>query len=321
MSTRLLVVGVDGLSPGFVQQLIDEGRAPTLAALAQRGALGVLRSTPNYQSASAWTSLVTGVNPGRHGILHFTNPVRGSYEPEQIDARARRAPTVWRIASESGLRLAALNVPVSFPVEPVRGVMVAGWLCPSPSTDGFTHPPELAAWLRAKFGDYPIHPDVRRHATAGRYDTVAEVARRGIEVKLEAARRILCREEPELLCVVVTETDSLQHWSWHLLDAAHPEHDPLAAERWRGEFLGVYEALDAAMGRLLAEAGDGVDVLVVSDHGQAPNSGAQVLLRPWLVHRGYLATQARSGTRRALDGLLRGGFEALRRHAGNRLKA
>ncbi len=321
MSAPLLVVGIDGLPPTLLQRLIRDGLTPNLTRLAERGSSGVLRSTPNYQSASAWTSLVTGVNPGRHGILHFTNPVRGSYQFTQIDARARLVPSVWRILSDAGARVAALNVPVSFPAEPVEGVMIAGWLCPSPASEGFTHPPELARWLAEQVGDYPIHPDVRRHATAGRYGAVVRAAQRGVETKLEAARRVLARERPDVLCAVVTETDSLQHWCWHLLDDAHPEHDPDLARRWRAELLGVYAALDGALGRLLDEAGEGTDVLVVSDHGQAPNSGGQVLLRPWLVHAGYLVPQARAGLQRAVDGALGAGFEALRRRAGNRVKA
>lgn len=321
MTAPLLVVGVDGLPPGLLQRLIDEGRTPNLAHLAEAGSLGVLRSSPNYQSASAWTSLVTGVNPGKHGIIHFTNPVRGSYRFAQIDARARRAPTIWRILSDAGTRVAALNIPVSYPAEQVDGVMIAGWLCPSPAAEGFTHPPDLATWLGQQFGGYPIHPDVRRHACAGRYDTVAEIARRGIRVKLDAARRILKNERPDVLCVVVTETDSMQHWCWHLLDPAHPQHDPGPAARWREELLSVYEELDEALGDLLSEAGDSAGVMLVSDHGQAPNSGGQVLLRPWLVRRGYLVPRSRRAGRRAVDSLLGGAFETARRSAGNRLKS
>ncbi len=321
MSRPLLVVGVDGLPPALLQRLISEDAAPNLKRLVSRGCFGTLRSTPNYQSASAWTSLVTGVNPGKHGILHFTNPVRGSYQFAQIDARARLMPTLWRMLSDGGATVAALNVPVSFPVEPIRGVMIGGWLCPSASTPGFTHPPELARRLVEEFGGYPIHPDVRRHATSGRYDLAAEAARTGIRTKLHAAAQILARERPEVLCVVVTETDSIQHWCWHLLDETHPLHDPAEAERWRAELRAVYSALDAGLGRLLDAAGEDADVLVVSDHGQAPNSGGQVLLRPWLVHEGHLVPGGRRGAERAADGLLRAGLGALRRRAGNQVKA
>ncbi|MFO8080687.1 MAG: alkaline phosphatase family protein [Armatimonadota bacterium] len=321
MTRRLLVVGVDGLPPALLRQLIAEERMPNFARLTEAGSLGVLRSTPNYQSASAWTSLVTGVNPGRHGVINFTNPVRGSYDFVQIDARARRAPTIWRILSDADVRVAALNIPVSYPAEQVEGVMVSGWLCPSPATEGFTYPAELAGWLADEVGDYPIHPDVRRHAAAGDYLTVARLARRGIRVKLEVARRIFERENPDVLCAVVTETDSLQHWCWHLLDSEHPEHDAGLAIRWREELLSVYSALDDALGQLLSAVGESADVLIVSDHGQAPNSGGQVLLRRWLVDRGYLVPQPRPSVQRLIDACTRVGFEAIRRHAGNRLKS
>ncbi len=316
MTPPVVIVGVDGLPPRFLQQLIDEGRTPNIAQLAGRGTLGVLRSTPNYQSASAWTSFATGVNPGKHGVFHFTNPVRGSYRFAQIDSRARHAPTIWRMLSDAGARVAALNVPVSYPVEPLDGVMVAGWLCPSPSAEGFTHPPELAARL----GDYPIHPDVRRHARVGAYDVVAETARGGISAKLDTACAVFQRERPDVLCAVVTETDSVQHWCWHLLDPDHPQHDAPLADRWREDLLSVYASLDEALGRLLSVVGKDANVLIVSDHGQAPNSGGQVLLRPWLVHRGYLVPRSRTAGDRAADALVRSGFEAVRRHASNRLK-
>lgn len=317
----LLVVGIDGLPPTLAAALIAEGRMPALAELARRGSLGVLTSTPNYQSASAWTSLVTGVNPGKHGILHFTNPVRGSYVLTQIDARARRAPSIWRLLSERGLRVAALNFPVSYPAQPVVGVMIAGWLCPAPNSPGFTHPPELAAEIAARWGDYPIHADVRRHAVRGDYEAAAQAAERGIAVKGQVAAWLIERERPDLAGVVFTELDSVQHWCWHILDERHPRHDHALAARWRERLLAVYARVDEQLAALIAACGADGDVLVVSDHGQVPNSGAQVLLRPWLMAAGHLVPRRRSPWRRAADRLSALGFEAVKRRAPARLKA
>lgn len=317
----LIVIGIDGLPPALLDRLLAEDRMPVLRSLRDGGCARTLRSTPNYQSASAWTSLVTGVNPGKHGILHFTNPIPGGYGHAQIDSRAVRSPTIWRLLSDAEVKVAALNVPVSFPVEPVNGVMIAGWLCPSPGSDGFTHPPELATEIIERRGDYPIHPDVRRHVRAGRYARAVEVAAEGIRAKLAVARWLLRRECPDLLWVVTTEIDSLQHWCWDLIDEGHPEHCPRRAGQWREKILSVYETLDEQAGRLLEEAGPDANVLIVSDHGQAPNSGAQVLLRPWLMDAGYLVPQGRSVLRRGADALLRGGFEMLRSRAPNHAKA
>jgi len=316
----LLIIGIDGLPPALLRRLAAEGHVPALAGLIDRGSLAVLRSTPNYQSASAWTSMVTGVNPGRHGIFHFSNPT-GGYEAVQIDARHRRSPSMWRLLSDEGVRVAVLNVPVSWPVEAVEGVMIAGWLCPTPRSPGFAHPPELAGEIARRFGDYPMHPDVRRHAVAGRYEEAARAAVRGIDFKARVATWVLTAHRPDVLCVVFTESDSWQHWSWHLMDPDHPEHDAEQARRWREALPAPYRALDRAVRSLLEAAGDDADVLVCSDHGQAPNSGGQVLLRPWLTAAGYLVPRRRSGLRRASDALMRWGFGLVRARAPNRLKA
>lgn len=315
----IIIVGLDGVPPPLLARLVDEGRMPTVARLMDAGASGVLESTPNFQSASAWTSLVTGANPGRHGILHFTNPTPNSYGFEQINAEARRLPSLWRLLSDAGRKVVAANVPVSFPAEPLGGAMIAGWLCPSPASDGFTYPPDLATDLRHRFGDYPIHPDVRRHALRGQYDRVVEIAIRGVRTKLAAAKWLIERAEPDVACVVVTETDSLQHWCWQLIDREHPEHDTAEAARWWPKIAGFYETLDSDVGELLEVAPD-ADVLVVSDHGQAANSGAQLLLRPWLIGAGYLVAERRQKprfVRRALSGAL----ELTKNVAPNRLKA
>ena len=316
----VIVIGVDGMPPRLLDRLISDGYMKAYGGLRNRGCAFTLRSTPNYQSASAWTSMVTGTNPGKHGILHFTNPLRSGYGCEQIDRRAVRFPSIWRLLSDAGTKVAALNVPVSFPAEAVKGVMIAGWLCPSENSEGFTWPPELAAEITSHCGSYPIHPDLRRHAERGRYDRASAVAAEGIRAKLDVARWLLRRETPDLLWVVVTELDSLQHWCWHLIDEEHPEHDPRLASRWREVILAAYRALDEQVQLLLDDAGPDADVLIVSDHGQVPNSRAQVLLRPWLVDAGYLVPQRRSPLRRGADALLGGGFEMLRSGATNRLK-
>jgi len=316
----VLVVGIDGLPPALLERLIVEGVTPNLARLVERGCSGILRSTPNYQSASAWTSMMTGVNPGVHGILHFTNPVRGSYGVEQIDARARRCRSIWSLLSEAGATVAALNVPVSYPAEPVNGIMLAGWLCPSPASPGFAHPPELAEEVARVAGDYPIHADVRRHASRGDFGQVARAAAHGITVKGEVACHLIERRRPDVAAVVFTECDSLQHWCWHILDAAHPLHDLALADRWRDDLLAVYQAADAQVAALIDAVGGDADVMIVSDHGQAPNSGVQVLLRPWLVAAGYLVPRRRSLPRRIIDRVVAIGFGLARRHAPARVK-
>jgi len=274
----VLIIGIDGCPPALLERWTEAGELPVLASLTDRGSFAVLRSTPNYQSASAWTSMVTGVNPGKHGIFHFMNPQPHSYELVQINATFRKAPTIWRLLSDVEAQVAALNCPVSYPAEPVNGVQIAGWLAPSASSPGFTHPPGLAQTVTGKFGPYPIQPDVRRHVISGHYEEGLRSALAGIAHKAQVARWLLSERRWDLFGVVFAESDSIQHWYWKLHDPSHPDHDPKLAAEHGDSILRVYRALDAEIGRMLETVGDEVNVLIASDHGQAANPRGQVCL-------------------------------------------
>ena len=77
VKTPLLVVGLDGATLDLVRPWAAAGRLPVLAGLMANGAWGALRSTVPAATFPAWTSLVTGMNPGRHGVLDFTERYPG----------------------------------------------------------------------------------------------------------------------------------------------------------------------------------------------------------------------------------------------------
>ena len=70
-AARLLIIGIDGGDWDLLDAFIEKGRMPNLAALVRRGARADLTSCFPPVTAPAWTSMVTGVNPGRHGIVDF----------------------------------------------------------------------------------------------------------------------------------------------------------------------------------------------------------------------------------------------------------
>lgn len=72
MSTpRVLVIDIDGATPELIEPWAEAGQPPALSWLMREGAWGPLQAWPSMNSAAAWTSLVTGCNPARHGIYDF----------------------------------------------------------------------------------------------------------------------------------------------------------------------------------------------------------------------------------------------------------
>ena len=69
--TRVIVLGFDGLDYEITRTLIDQGRLPNFARLAATGGFASLATTIPPQSPVAWSTLITGLDPGGHGIFDF----------------------------------------------------------------------------------------------------------------------------------------------------------------------------------------------------------------------------------------------------------
>jgi predicted AlkP superfamily phosphohydrolase/phosphomutase len=272
--TPLLVIGLDGATLDLVSPWAAAGRLPTLARLLATGAWGRLRSTIPAATFPAWTSLVTGVNPGRHGIFDFTERVPGTHRVRFVNGSRRRAPALWTRLAAAGARVAVVTVPATYPPESLPGVMVSGFDSPvTTAIDGsFVHPRALWADIQRTIGRVPF-ADFQEVVTGpGWHASALGRLLDGIERRTRLVEMLLARERLDLLMVVFGESDTVAHHFWRFHDAASPRHAPSEF----GDAIGrVYEALDAALGRLVAAAPQGA-VAIVSDHGSG-GAGDRVL--------------------------------------------
>jgi predicted AlkP superfamily phosphohydrolase/phosphomutase len=145
---RTIVIGFDGMDPALTERWMADGSLPHFAALRERGHYQHLATTNPPQSPVAWASFATGTDPGEHGIFDFLRRKTGSYEPDfSIAELAAPEPTeflgmklslgepqlrnrrhgepLWLAAEARGARATVLRVPVTYPPDPVHG-MIAG---------------------------------------------------------------------------------------------------------------------------------------------------------------------------------------------------
>ncbi|MFH1539449.1 MAG: alkaline phosphatase family protein [bacterium] len=282
---KLIIIGFDGADPGLIARWLDE--LPGFRALAESGCWGPLRSTPNMNSASAWSTFATGKNPGKHGIFYFDDCAVDNYEMRFINASFRKGPTFWRLASDAGLNVQVINVPISFPAEPVNGLMVAGMDAPGVSSRGFTHPPGLVNELNRVTGGYLVESGVPGYIKAGNRRSAVKRMRETMDCRLKASLHLMKNHPWELFVTVFTEIDVAQHFFWHGLMPGHPEHrddDPL-----KDTVKEIYTESDRCLQKLLEEAERaGATVMIVSDHGGGINTRGNEMLNPWLEAAGFL---------------------------------
>lgn len=231
---------------------------PNLRALFAASAFGTLRSTLPPYTGPAWTSITTGVNPGRHGIFGFTNlgrPVSG--------ARVSSG-RIWDYVGAAGGRSVVVNVPITYPPTPIEGVLVSGM--PTPPGKAFTAPESFTAELLG--GGYIVDVAVNE-AAREQTDTLrlleAMTVSRG-----RAAADLARRESWDLYVTIFVLPDRLGHPWWKYLVPGDPLYETKPGQAIRRDAVGSLAALDRAVGELVAETPPGAATVVCSDHGFGP---------------------------------------------------
>ena len=88
LSTKVAVIGVDGMDPMLVRKFIAQGKLPTFEKLMRQGFFGPLATTNPPQSPVAWSSFISGCNPGGHGIYDFIHRDPKSFTPHLSTSRS-----------------------------------------------------------------------------------------------------------------------------------------------------------------------------------------------------------------------------------------
>src|SRR3990167_2095182 len=136
MSTKLLIIGLDGATFKVIHPLIQSGHLPNLSRLVKEGISGELQSTMPPVSGPAWHAFKTGKSPGRSGMFDFVKYNHQKYESSLIQLGKLSDQTLWDIVGAySDYKTGIYNLPTTYPPTKVNGFMVAGFPVPDDATD------------------------------------------------------------------------------------------------------------------------------------------------------------------------------------------
>jgi predicted AlkP superfamily phosphohydrolase/phosphomutase len=270
---RAVVLGLDGTPYSLIQTFLAEGRMPNLAALLDQGSTLPMRSVLPTVSSVAWTSIVTGCNPGKHNIFGFIDRVPLTHEMFIPTSRHVLARTWVDDFDEQGKRVCSIGVPATFPPKEINGVLVSGFL--APSLKGATHPPYLEKELEQ--AGYVIDIDAWQ-ARVDREQFLDELFN-AFDRRCETMFRFLGEEPWDLFVAHIMDTDRLHHFMWRYFEEGHDVYAP-----WFHRF---YERVDRMIGNLVDRIPRDVALFVMSDHGFCTLK-KEVHLNHWLKEAGYL---------------------------------
>ncbi len=265
---RVFVLGLDAATFDVIDYLVGRGELPHLASIMAGGVRAPLESTIPPVTPPAWTTMTTGVNPGKHGVFDFFFKEEHGYRLIPNNAATVNAEPIWAILSRQGRRVCVYNVPFTYPPRPVNGVLISG-----PDTPGitktFTYPASLKDELLARFPDYQI--EVRRDRwVISHYQDARGWYQREIMGQMETQFRVidflLEREAWDFFMAVITAPDRLQHVYWDAVAAALRQPSLSPSDDAQAVF-DCYRRIDEHIGRLRQRLGSETAFLIVSDHG------------------------------------------------------
>ncbi len=273
---RVCVIGLDGVPYSLVTDLARRGIMPSLSALIQRGHLHELKASLPEISAVSWTNLMTGTNPGTHGIFGFADFRPGSYKvrfPNFLDVKC---PTLWDKLGARGKKSIIINQPATYPARPVNGVLISGFVAIDLAKA--IYPPSQKHALEKM--DYLI--DIDTVKSRENHDFLWQELLKTLASR-EKALNHFWEEDWDYFEFVITGTDRLHHFLWYsYADEKRPFHR---------EFLDYYGQIDRLIARIadsyqkLTGGDDGLYLL--SDHGFC-GIDHEVYLNAWLEKQGYL---------------------------------
>jgi predicted AlkP superfamily phosphohydrolase/phosphomutase len=272
---RTVVIGLDGVPHGLLQELARTGVMPRLAELLGTLRLHRMKASLPEISAVSWTDFMTGVNSGTHGVFGFTDFKPGSYGLRFPNFQDVRAPTLWDKLGAADRRSIVLNQPSTDPARRMNGVLVSGFV--AVEFDRAVWPASQIASLR-KMG-YQVDIDTLKSRQDPEF--FWQDLQRTFDGRLKALDHFW-GEDWDYFELVVTGTDRLHHYHWTAgADISHTYHD---------RFLDYYRQVDHLIGKVvdrLPRLGRGESFYMLSDHGFTAIE-QEVYLNAWLREEGYL---------------------------------
>ncbi len=263
------MIGIDAGCLNILLPWIEQGKLPNIARLMNTGSYGDLRSVIPDVTPPAWTSLITGRNPGKHGITcEFFKQSNSGDQKEIVSALDNKSKCIWDYLSENGMSSIVINVPVTHPARKMNGVIIPGYLAPP---DPVCYPGNALEKLRDQIGAYHIYSKSEVHEESPE-NTLRDFMNLTM-MRKEAALYFASKYNWDFLMVEFQKTDGI----FHVLP--NESHDAMRLQ--------LYQCVDSCIGEMLESIGKGANVFLASDHGIGKCKWS-CCIDTWLHDRGWL---------------------------------
>ncbi len=281
---KVFLFGIDGAVPELIfEKWRDE--LPNIKRLMDLGAYAKLNSTIPPTTIIAWNAMLSGKDPSEIGVYSYTfKDKKGS--TKIVSSKNVKCKRIWDILTAQDKRTISLFVPLTYPVVPLKGIMVSDFLTPE-IDDKCVYPIELKDELK-KLGNEELLFDVAVGLAGHKSLPEGELIKRTLEMtrmQHQFAKKLLINEKWDLFLLINIGSDRLQHMLWRHFDETHRRH--IKDSLFKHAIKEYYKYLDKQLGEFIDKLDENTTIIVASDHGMIKQEG-KININNWLIEKGYL---------------------------------
>lgn len=204
---RVCIVGLDGVGLNNILNFLNAAALNGVSSIINKGYVSSFISLPPY-TPSAWTSIFTGVNPGKHGVYCFFKVSRSDgFKVSPTSSYDVMYPRIFEMLNMYNLRSVVINAPLVYPVHGLVGlenlVVVSDWASPKQ----FIHPKQY----EEKYREYLIEPPHEWWIVRNNVKSYVRFVEVFLGKRIDLYYELLEGEEFNLFIVVFSELDWLMH--------------------------------------------------------------------------------------------------------------
>ncbi len=263
----IILLGLDGLSLEHIHSSIQRTSLPNFRRLLSEGVCSAMSSVYPYVTAPAWTTIFSGVNPGKHGVFDMFDVANGRMKTPNM--RSAEIPFLWDYVSWANRQVLVMGVPFVYPAPKVNGTFVSGRFAPRLSC----FPEDLPSTYDCSGFGYEELP-TERSIEQVMIDGAKRVSSRllqDLKKRIDVSLRLIDSHSWDMVVIVDSLPDELYHFSFddtELVDT-------------------MFRMLDSWIGELLRRLDVDDSLLLVSDHGFTSVQGV-LFMNEWLLSKGYI---------------------------------
>ena len=259
---KVMFLGLDGATWTQLDKLLQKGIMPNLQNIIKTGTRGTLKSYFPFTSKSSWLSILTGANPGKHGVPHL-----GTTETKEI-------PILWEILSEKNIKNLIINDLSTYPPLKINGVMITGGELTPYNSANFTNPTEIKEELDKVVDGYipSLNPLFTQLVKDSKFKEAYEIAETYDKKVVESFFYLVKKYDWQMLGLMLENPDILHHHYWDKPEYLEKFHS------WMDLVLGEIYKLSKEQN---------ANLIIVSDHGGG-GVNKHFLVNTWLRDSGIV---------------------------------